>query len=498
MSRSRRITYSSPWTSTSKRSSGLNRTVSPTLTDRTWGPTATATAQVSRRATFAVAGIRIPARERRSPSAWPTWTSTRSASTLMGSLASPPMPVAGASEIVVATVAGYRSPVVRRTRRPWSGGPHRDTGGGQMGLGVGHRELTEVEDRGGQHRVCGAVAGPGHQVVQLPHPTRGHQRHRAAPGDGTGELQVEPVPGPVTIHRRHQQLAGSEGCAPLGPRQGVESGGGAPAVGEDLPFRRRPRRQHPATGVDGDDHALAAELVGQLGDEVRPVDRRRVDAHLVGPGAQEPSGIVDGADTAPDGERDEHLLGRAGHHLDHGAPVVRRGGDVEEHQLVRTLTVVAGGELHRVAGVEQVGEPDALDHPAVVHVEAGDHPNRAHAATPSATVIRPSTSALPVMAPSSRRGRDPGGRCPRAANASMSATDPTPPEAMTGTSVEARTAARPARSGPVRVPSRSIEVTTTAASPAPATSASTSPTVRPDPSSHPRTATSARPSAVRR
>src|SRR5581483_6401091 len=35
MSRSRRITYSSPCTSTSKRSSGLKSTVSPTLTVRT-------------------------------------------------------------------------------------------------------------------------------------------------------------------------------------------------------------------------------------------------------------------------------------------------------------------------------------------------------------------------------------------------------------------------------------------------------------------------------
>ena len=87
MSRSRRITYSSPWTSTSNRSSGLNSTLSPTLTERTWGPTATASAQVRRRDTWAVAGIRMPARDRRSPSAWPTWTRTRSASTLMASLA---------------------------------------------------------------------------------------------------------------------------------------------------------------------------------------------------------------------------------------------------------------------------------------------------------------------------------------------------------------------------------------------------------------------------
>ncbi len=88
MSRSRRITYGSPCTSTSKRSSGLNRTVSPTLTVRTCGPTATASAHVRRRLIWAVAGIRMPALERRSPSLCEICTITRSKSTEIGCLSS--------------------------------------------------------------------------------------------------------------------------------------------------------------------------------------------------------------------------------------------------------------------------------------------------------------------------------------------------------------------------------------------------------------------------
>ena len=38
--------------------------------------------------------------------------------------------------------------------------------------------------------------------------------------------------------------------------------------------------------------------------------------------------------------------------------------------------VVGGGQLDRVAGVAQVDEVDALDHPPGVHVEARDHPDR--------------------------------------------------------------------------------------------------------------------------
>ena len=46
--------------------------------------------------------------------------------------------------------------------------------------------------------------------------------------------------------------------------------------------------------------------------------------------------------------------------------------DVQEHELVGSVGVVARGEFHRVAGVAQVLEPDALHHAAGVDVEARD------------------------------------------------------------------------------------------------------------------------------
>ena len=55
---------------------------------RTCGPTATASAQVRRRLIWAVAGIRMPARERRSPSVGEICTITRSKSTEIGCLSS--------------------------------------------------------------------------------------------------------------------------------------------------------------------------------------------------------------------------------------------------------------------------------------------------------------------------------------------------------------------------------------------------------------------------
>jgi hypothetical protein len=55
-----------------------------------------------------------------------------------------------------------------------------------------------------------------------------------------------------------------------------------------------------------------------------------------------------------------------------------RGRDVEEHQLVAALLLVAHRQLDRVAGVADVHEVRALDHAALVHVEARDHALEEH------------------------------------------------------------------------------------------------------------------------
>ena len=53
-------------------------------------------------------------------------------------------------------------------------------------------------------------------------------------------------------------------------------------------------------------------------------------------------------------------------------PVVRRGSDVQKRELVRTLLVVARGNLDRVARVAQLDEINAFDDTATGDVQAGD------------------------------------------------------------------------------------------------------------------------------
>ena len=54
------------------------------------------------------------------------------------------------------------------------------------------------------------------------------------------------------------------------------------------------------------------------------------------------------------------------------------GGDVEEAQFVGAGGVIGDRRLDGIAGVAQVDEIDALDHPAVLDVETGDDADLEH------------------------------------------------------------------------------------------------------------------------
>ena len=74
----------------------------------------------------------------------------------------------------------------------------------------------------------------------------------------------------------------------------------------------------------------------------------------------------------PDRERDETMRGSAANHIHHRPAIVRRGGDIEKHQLVRFLGIVGHRCLHRIAGVNQIHEVDTFDDTAVGDVQTGD------------------------------------------------------------------------------------------------------------------------------
>ena len=140
-------------------------------------------------------------------------------------------------------------------------------------------------------------------------------------------------------------------------------------MGEDLPARVL--SVFHLLGIDGHHDGLGAETLTGLPHELGPLDRRRVDGHLVRARVEHAADILDHADAAAHGQRDEYFAGHLLHHMDHGVAVIGTGGDVEESDLVGTLLVIAPRHLDRVPGIPDVDEPDPLHHPAGIHVQTG-------------------------------------------------------------------------------------------------------------------------------
>ena len=153
-----------------------------------------------------------------------------------------------------------------------------------------------------------------------------------------------------------------------GARIGQEGFGFAPSPAGHL------RIPHTGRVIIGDDAEVGANST---------IDRGSGPDTIIGAGQQQAAHVLDRPDAAADGERHEALFRRRPRHLQDDGAVVGGGGDVEEAELVRPLSVVDLGLSDGIAGVAQVDEVDALDHATVLHVEAGDDPLGQHARAPS-------------------------------------------------------------------------------------------------------------------
>ncbi len=143
-----------------------------------------------------------------------------------------------------------------------------------------------------------------------------------------------------------------------------------------------------APGVDRHDDALRAVFLSARVHELRVVYRRGVERNLVGARAQQAARVLDAPHSPAHSERDEHLFRDLLDDVNHGVARIARRGDVEEHQLVGTLGVVADRELDGITRVADTDEVDTLDDTTGVDVEARDHADGEHAAIPSSTVKR--------------------------------------------------------------------------------------------------------------
>jgi hypothetical protein len=97
-----------------------------------------------------------------------------------------------------------------------------------------------------------------------------------------------------------------------------------------------------------------------------------VDAGLVRAGLEDAPEVLHRLDAAADAEGDEDFFGDPAGVVEHQVPLLVRGRDVQEDQLVRALGVVQRRPLDGVPGVPQVDEVRALDDAAILDVKAGD------------------------------------------------------------------------------------------------------------------------------
>ncbi len=246
-----------------------------------------------------------------------------------------------------------------------------------MVLGLAYGKFPEVEDRRRQHRGGMSFADAVHQMIEIAHAAGGNHRDAHAVRDRARERKVKTLPCAIPVHRGEQNFTGAERNDFLGVFDGVDPGRIASAMGEDLPAIRA-AASFDALGVDRKHDALIAEFFRRFLDEFAAADGGAVDRHLVGAGSQQHANIVHGTHTAAHRQRHEAGFSRAPDHIQHGAAIFVGGGNVEKTQLIGAGGVIGDGRLDGIAGIAQIDEVDALDHPAVLDVEAGNHADLEH------------------------------------------------------------------------------------------------------------------------
>ena len=125
-------------------------------------------------------------------------------------------------------------------------------------------------------------------------------------------------------------------------------------------------------GIDRDNDRLRAEAVGDAGDQGRIGESSGVDADFVSPSGEDSSRVVESANAASHGKRNEELAGGAADGIEQGGTLLVGRRDVEENNFIRAGLAMGLGEFGGVSGVAEVDELNAFDDASGVNVEASD------------------------------------------------------------------------------------------------------------------------------
>src|SRR5580765_3595497 len=223
-----------------------------------------------------------------------------------------------------------------------------------------------MKNRSGESGVGAPFAKDFDKVLGAPGAARGDHRDVEAIGNGACESAIEAGGSAITIHGGEHDFSGTPGFGLQSPFHGIASGGDATSMGEGLPGSVL------SFGIDRDNDRLRAEAVGDAGDQGRIGESSGVDADFVSPSGEDSSRVVESANAASHGKRNEELAGGAADGIEQGGTLLVGRRDVEENNFIRAGLAMGLGEFGGVSGVAEVDELNAFDDASGVNVEASD------------------------------------------------------------------------------------------------------------------------------
>ena len=124
-----------------------------------------------------------------------------------------------------------------------------------------------------------------------------------------------------------------------------------------------------ALGLDGKHHALAAKGVGNLGDQLRAFDGRRVDGNLIRPHGKNVAHILDAAQTAAHADRDIHIIHGFAHNIRKVVTVIQAGHNINVQQLVNALLIIFPCKQVGIPQLAQALQLDAFDEVGILDIQ---------------------------------------------------------------------------------------------------------------------------------
>ena len=117
---------------------------------------------------------------------------------------------------------------------------------------------------------------------------------------------------------------------------------------------------------------MTSKLQSCLANEIRALDRHRVNRNLVTTRIQQSSDIVDSSDPSPDSQRHKDLFRSSCHYSQNNVALFMAGGNVQKHQLISSLLLVLASNLDGIAGILQIDKIDPLDDSTCMNVKTGN------------------------------------------------------------------------------------------------------------------------------